>query len=773
MSIRPMFYLTLMLVLSACVDKSEVALTWNSDYINPFMGVNIGEGNTFPGVSLPFGMVKPGPNYEGRNTNSGYNSTIDKIAGFSHVHVSGTGGGPKYGNISFLPYFDDNYDKDSCLYRSKEYAEAGYYRVSLSQTNHVKQRNRLDAIQVELTATQKAGFHRYLFSKSEKVKLVVDVGSFLYRNRRLEVKYNEEQGFVGGNIEVLSDTTIRGYSEVEGGWNQGEPYIVYFYAVFDRPFTGYEIKNNITIPVKSDKGFDNFDSTLCILEFEAEKQQELKVKVGISFLNASKAKENLYSENTGINHWNFESIVRKAKNEWEEILGKIEIDTDDKIVKENFYTGIYRAYIMPVDRTGEFSGIKDNMLYYDDYYTIWDTYRTVDPLRTLITPEYQKEVLISLLNIYKSEGFFPDGRSGNSTGRTQGGTNVDILFADALYKGVLPDSLYPDILEALIENSSKKVHGELSRKKGRGGVQLYKQYGYMPYNSNSFEMERAGSRTLEYAYCDWAIKNIADSLYSMALNKKDTIRVNKYRNIIEEYTVSSANWKNLWDADYELEGIKGFIRPKDSFGNWINKPGIFQFDKTHTWSDFFYEGTSWVYSLFVPHDGKSLIELSGGDKEFIKRLDYLFDNNKFDITNEPSFLIPVAYNQTSEYWKTAERVNQIKRKYFYPTIDGLPGNDDSGALSSWYVFHALGFYPLAGSDIYHISTPSVNGATIKSKNGEFKLTVENLSADNIYIQEVVLNGKQLNRLWLKHEELSAGNELRIKMGADKRTFKIR
>jgi predicted alpha-1,2-mannosidase len=234
------------------------------------------------------------------------------------------------------------------------------------------------------------------------------------------------------------------------------------------------------------------------------------------------------------------------------------------------------------------------------------------------------------------------------------------------------------------------------------------------------------------------------------------------KELAKDYFNKSSNWKNLW-RNKDTLGIKGFIMPKDIEGAWVEDENIFSFTKTHTWGDFFYEGTTWVYSLFAPHDVAGLIEISGGEQAFIKRLDHLFDHNHFDITNEPSFLIPVLYNWTDKPWKTAERVYELKRKYFYPTYDGLPGNDDSGAMSAWYVFHTLGFYPLAGSDIYLISTPGIDSATIFHAGDTISVKVKRPNKKSIYVKSLKLGNKSLNRYWITHSELVSGKPVVFEM----------
>ena len=400
------------------------------------------------------------------------------------------------------------------------------------------------------------------------------------------------------------------------------------------------------------------------------------MKIGISFISALKAEQNAKNE---ITEWSFDSVRNQLINEWNTLFNNISIaESTPENYKRMFYTGLYHTMLMPVDRTGENPLWIDNEPYYDDFYAIWDTYRSSLPLITLIDSKRQSDLVRSLINIYKRDGYMPDARSGNSNGRTQGGSNADIVVADAFVKG-LEGIDYELGLEAMLKDATVPPGGN-EEAEGRGGLVEYINLGYVPHG-----IPRAGNRTVEYAYCDYAI-----ALVAKGLGKEE---------LANQYLKQSENWKNLWRADYEHAGSKGFILPRDAAGHWLDSIpyGKSEFIKpkfeytpvtfegpwyTPWWSTFFYEATSWEYSLSIPHDVDGLIELCGGNEAFEKRLNTFFDQNLFNVNNEPSFLSPCLYHWIGKPHLSSERIHQIIKDNYNDGPIGLPGNDDSGAMAS-------------------------------------------------------------------------------------------
>jgi putative alpha-1,2-mannosidase len=703
-------------------------------------------------------MVKLGPDCGLLTSNMGYSHT-GRVKGFSHLHVSGTGGGPKYGNILVYPWSGCFSPTGYGAIRKSETAQAGYYSAELAG----------EQITAELTCTEKTGLHRYTFHKAGKNGILIDAGSFLSRN----AVTNEDQELVDCGIEIISNNEIIGQSTVQGGWNQGGPYTVYFYALFDTPAEKWgtwksvlKSRGNKSVdvsPVKSGAWF----------EYNLKKNQAITVKVGISLVRVEKAKANCMKEAGTLT---FDQALTKAQAVWNSYLERIKITTDSKNEKIKFYTAIYHTLLQPSDRTGENPLWKSDAPYYDDFYAIWDTFRTVHPLMTLITPEKQIEIVQAMIDIYENDGYLPEARSGNYNGRTQSGSNGNMVIADAILRD-MPGFNYNKALEAMLKDAEVPPGGD-ERDEGRGGLPEYNKLGYVSTN-----YERAGSRTLEYAANDWAIALCAKKLGRM--------------DIYEKYEQKAAGWEKLWKP-ITHDGFTGFIMPKKADGSWHNNyrdpnwvyfsismkkdrsrptmydeiPGILKSPGRYSTlaffgstCAFFYEGHSWTYSLYVPHDMKRLIEKCGGNETFISRLDNFFEKNYFDVTNEPGFLTPCLYHYAGRPDKTAEKVTKILNSHYDITPGGLPGNDDSGSLSSWYAFHTMGFYPNAGQDVYLITSPRFEQSKLDLGNGKsFTVTAENLSSENIYVISAELNGKEWNKSWFSYSDIKDGAELKLTMG---------
>lgn len=714
-----------------------------SQYVDPRIGSE-GLGRVFIGPSCPYGMVKPSPDCT-PSPNSGWLPMPERVDGFAQVHVSGTGGGPKYGNVLVTPFGDGMDRVNHYDYREYETIRLGYYDTQFKQ----------NGIRTEITTANRASFYRFTYPEDSLKSLAVDAGFFLGENPVPDAR--EAQQFVGSEIQVLSDHEVAGYTRIRGGWNNGKAYTVYFYAETDRPFVqSLTWKGNRITEAQSQ--YDSAEKTGALLRF-AKNDKVVQLKVGISFLSMQKAKINAHSE---IPHWSFEKVHQDLLGQWEQLLQKIEINPSTPLAKKRmFYTGLYHTMLMPVDRTGENPLWSDPEPYYDDFYAIWDTYRSSSPLITLIDPKREADIVRSLVNIYKRDGYMPDARSGNSNGRTQGGSNAEIVIADAFVKG-LKGIDYELALEAMLKDATVPPGGN-EEAEGRGGLIPYLELGYIPHG-----IDRAGNRTVEYSYCDYAI-----ALVAKGLGKED---------LYQRYLKQSGNWKNLWRGDYEHEGAKGFIMPRDREGNWLDSipfghstrmqpkfkytPVTFEGPwYTPWWSMFFYEASSWEYSLSIPHDVPGLIEKCGGAADFEKRLDIFFDKGFFNVNNEPSFLTPCLYHWLGKPWRSSDRIREIIAKNYNDGPVGLPGNDDSGAMSSWLAFHMIGLYPNAGQDYYLIHTPLLTSTTFHLEGGkEFKVVAEGLSDKNCYIQCVTLNGKDYPYSVLRHKDIMAGGELVLKMG---------
>ncbi|MBT9330623.1 GH92 family glycosyl hydrolase [Acidipila sp. 4G-K13] len=691
--------------------------------VYPFLGVDWG-GNTFIGAAVPFGMVKLGPDmesFDGRPSGFGYMSG-GRIIGFSHLHLSGASG--KYGNVLVAPVTGALDIADIRSPRTGEVNHPGYYAATLTRYG----------VQAELTSTRRVGFHRYTFPASAQSHLTVRIDHCLDKGPG-----SESQRFLGGEVHLISGHEAEGMGRYAGGWNKGGEYRVYFYMVLDTPAAGARTWAGGAMTTEKDAVINSDQPLGLTFDFHTRAHQTIQAKVGISFISTEQARRNVQMEAPG---WSFDTIRDASVHLWNQALSKIDLhgETDSKRIQ--FYTAMYHTMLMPSDRTGENPLWKSNEPYYDDYYAIWDTFRSSGPLLTLIAPDRQRDLIRSLIDIYRHTGYMPDARSGNDNGRTQGGSNANVVVADAWVKG-LKGIDYPTAFQAMLKDAS--VPPANPQKEGRGGIVDYNAKGYI-----TLADERSGSRTVEYSYDDFAIAEVA-----CGLNHPDEGRL---------FAGRAHNWEHLWDKNLTVQGFSGFLRPRNPDGSWA-APDM---QVRGTWPDFFYEGDLWTYSLYVPQDVRKLIELSGGDQTFVKRLDNVFYRKHFDVTNEPGFLIPVLYNWAGRPDKTADVVNALLEKAFTDQRSGIPGNDDSGAMSSWFIFQSLGFYPDAGQDFYLIGTPSFPEANIHLASGKtLRIIARNLDSEHInhYIQSATLNGKPLDTSWFRHNQIVDGGTLIFNMGS--------
>ena len=683
-------------ILAGCLSLLSTVMSgqvWQ--YVDPRIGSE-GVGRTFPGPSMPFGMCKPGPDC-GVTPNAGWAPMPELVTGFSQTHVSGTGGGQKYGNILIQPGIEPQR-------RISEDVALGYYATTFE-----------NGIRTEITTSERCAFYRIHYPRAGK--LLVDVTHYLGKDTVPDQR--EKQQFVGADMEVVSDHELRGYSRIRGGWNNGDAYTVYFCLMTDKSF-------------RSEAPTLIFPDSI------------INLKVGISYVSSMQAKRN-------IPDCDFDIQLNKVRESWEQLLSRIQVKGTEQD-KRMFYTALYHTMLMPVDKTGENPKWTEKP-YYDDYYAIWDTYRTSTPLITLLDEEREVAIVNSLLNIYKREGYMPDARSGDCNGRTQGGSNAEVVIADAYMKG-LQGIDYNLALEAMLKDAEADP-GADHEKHGRGGLKEYTTLGYIPYG-----VDRAGNRTVEYAYDDYCIAEVAKGLGRM--------------DIYERYLRQSQNWRNLWRSDYEWDDVKGYIMPRDANGHWLDsvpwgRSKVFHPQIPYTpitkvapwylpwWSTFFYEALSAEYSLSIPHDVPGLIEACGGEETFRRRLDLFFERGRYNVGNEPSFLTPCLYHWIGRPDLTSDRVRQIITDNYTDQPNGLPGNDDSGAMSSWLAFHQLGLYPNAGQNYYLLHAPLLPEWTLQLCNDKTLHGI--VKGKGTHFERVTFNGKVLEDARIEHADLMKGGEL--------------
>lgn len=651
------FFLIVFLSLTTVVH----AQLWRS--VNPLIGSE-GEGRVFVGPAAPFGMVKPGPDCL-TMPNAGWAPQPEMVKGFSQTHVSGTGGGQKYGNVLIQPFRrhepmtpqrlllpDGKVGVVPCFLHHRTYE-----KITLGKYSGRFE----DGIGVDITASARCALYRFRHADG----LLVDAASFLgmdtIPNKR------ETQQYVASSISVSGQKEVSGSTTVRGGWNNGGPYTVFFCLQSSAPF----VKSRLFVGRAASVWW--VDSVV-------------EVKVGISYVSVEQARRNIVAHD-------FNTQLRQLRQQWDETLARVPYEGNSR-ERRIFYTALYHTLLMPVDKTGEcprWSGTP----YYDDFYALWDTYRTSMPLLMEYYPERATDIVRALLAIYRHEGYMPDARSGDCNGRTQGGSHADVVIAEAYARG-LKGIDYREALQAMLKDGD--VPPEDDEKEGRGGLWEYIRLGYVPYG-----IPRAGTRTVEYSYDDWCIAQVAKGLGKRA--------------IYNRYMRRSRSWQNLWRKDYEWRGMKGFILPRDASGRWLDsvewgrsrvyRPKIAYRPDTKVapwyipwWDTFFYEGLSAEYSLSVPHDVPTLIQLCGGDSAFRRRLDIFFDEGHYNVGNEPSFLTPYLYSYIGRSDLSSRRVAEIVHRCFSDKADGLPGNDDSGAMSAWLLWAMLGRYPVAGQGKY-------------------------------------------------------------------------
>jgi predicted alpha-1,2-mannosidase len=728
----------------------------NSSEIDPMLGADKG-GNVFIGPTLPFGMAKPGPDYGDNEGNAGWEAN-GALNGFSQLHVSGTGGGPKYGNILVQPMMGKSDPAHSSAPREDEHAEVGYYSVKLGGSG----------IRAEVTTARRTPVYRFTYPPTGERTLLIDVGHLLMRRHESPHRYPESQVVYSAEVEVLSPTEVAGMQASVMGWNiQTTPMKVYFYLVTDTSAASagvWQDGKGVQPGAKTASYKMPFTmstlpkppapivSTGAFLTFAAG-EKPVMAKIGISFVSVEQAKKNATTE---VANFDFEGTRKAVVKAWDEELATVKIEGGTQDERQQFATGLYHSMLMPVDRTGENPLWQSTRPYYDDFYCIWDTFRSSTPLLTLLHPKRVTAILQSLLEIQDHDHFFVDGRSGNFAGRTQGGSDAEMMFTDAFVKH-LPGLDWVRIYQAMVHDADTESSDPI--RYGRGDMDEWKRLGYLSieHSDPAGGPDRPGSRSMEYAANDYAVALLAKGLGHDTEARK--------------FTGRAENWKKLWDAnavDHTERGdVKGFIWMRHDDGRWKEN---FKPQLVGTWyQDNFYEASTWTYSLYVPQDVRGLIQIAGGASEFKKRLDLFFATGaaqryRYDVGNEPGFLAPYLYNWIGEQSSTAKTIRAILPASYHTGPDGLPGNDDSGAMGSFLVFNQMGFFPVAAQNVYLIGSPTFPRSSFKLRNGKtFSIVAENGSPTNVYIAKATWNGAAYKRSWFTHDQVMAGGELRLTM----------
>lgn len=701
-------------------------------WVNPFIGTG-GHGHTFPGVTLPNGMVQLSPDtrLNGWDACSGYHISDEAILGFSHTHLSGTGIGD-YGDILFMPTTGKQYsnqgtaEKPDKGYASRkrkdtETAKPGYYSVVLEDYN----------VQVELTSSLRTGFHRYTYNNTE-AGVIVDLNHTLQSHANVKAK-----------IEFVGKNEIRGV-KVTRGW--ARQHQVFFHAVFSRPFKDFELLN---------------DDGLAKIQFD-ENTKEVLVKVGISSVDYDGAKNNLDNE---IADWDFNKVKFKASNTWEEYLSKIEVTGGTEDQKTVFYTALYHTGMAPYtfsDIDGRYIGMDREIHQSDDpiytVFSLWDTFRAYHPLNTIINPSANQQMINSLLTKYEQGGVLPKWElAGNYTGTMIGYHAVPVIVdsymkgqrnfdIEKAYQAIVHASKYDT---ASVDFFDEDIQMRLMAK----GKYYNEELGYVPADLENESVSKA----LEYAYNDWCIAQMAKDLGEEEDFKKFMDRSKRYEKYFDSKT--------------------GFMRGKLSTGGW-KEPFNPRFSRHR--KDDYVEGNAWQWTWFVPHDVDGLISLFGGNDHFVAKMDQLFsesseilgEHSSGDISgmigqyahgNEPSHHIAYLYNYSDAPEKTQQMVHQILNTQYFNDYNGLSGNEDCGQMSAWYIMSAIGIYQVApGDPTYTLGSPIFDNIKIHLENGEtFEINVKNNEFSSFNVEEFSINDKELITPFITHQDIIKGGKLTV------------
>ncbi|TRZ42042.1 GH92 family glycosyl hydrolase [Robertkochia solimangrovi] len=732
-----------------------------ADYVDPLIG-SARMGHTYPGATAPFGSVQLSPDtdtipyaYDGKYTGdvykycAGYQYEDHTITGFSHTHFSGTGHSdlgdilimPTVGTLQLNPGTESEPEKGyrSRFSHDREVAKAGYYQVMLDDYN----------INAELTATTRVGVHRYTFPQTEQAHIILDLNAGIY---------NYDGKNIWSEVRVENDTLITGYRQTNG-WARDRK--VYFAISFSKPITAYgqkpqerSVYRGFWGRFNQNKNFPEMAGKDQILyfDFNTKEKEQIVLKVAISPVSTAGALNNLIQETSGKD---FDQIREETKEAWNSELGKVEVSTITPDDLTNFYTALYHAFLGPtiyMDSDGNYAGLDRNIHKADGFvnytsFSLWDTYRALHPLFNILQPKRNGDMIASMLAHFDQSvhPMLPIWSHYANENWCMIGYHSASVIADAIVKGT---GGFDEIkaLEASV-TTAKTTYFD--------GIGAYMEKGYVPEDVSGASV----SKTLEYAYDDWAIAQAAAKL-----NRSD---------IYDEFLERSTYYNNVFDKKSQ------FMRPKLNNGEWKTA-----FDPLDTHGQGFIEGNSWNYSLYVPQDPDALIALYGGKRAFSKHLDELFTmelpdkyfENTEDISregiignyvhgNEPSHHVPYLYNWTGDTYKTQEKVRMILKSKYQTGSDGLSGNDDFGQMSAWYLFSTLGFYPVApGSVDYALGSPAIKSAVIHLENGnDFKILAKDQSDKNIYVEAVMLNGKPLKRPFITHQEIMDGGTLEFKM----------
>ncbi len=743
------------------------------DYVDPFIGTDF-YANTFPGPGLPSGMVHLSPDTDvtGWDYCGGYKYRDNSIIGFSHTHYSGTGW-PSKGEILFMPtigqemlIFPGTRDNPDAGYRSRfshqrEQASPGYYSVYLDDYD----------IKVELTTTRRAGMHRYTFPASPDAHIILDLGHMI--------------GFKTGgdsHLRFVNDREIEGYKKGHGT-------IIYFVAEFSKPFHTYGVWDKTYDKPETDmflnpyKTAEKGNNIGGFINYQTEEGEVVLVKVALSYISIDGARKNMEEE---IPHWDFDRVKESARKTWNKALSVVEVKGKNDDQKQIFYTSLYHSLLamnISSDVDGNYIGMDGNVHkaidynFYPSFYA-WDTYRSQHPLITLVAPDQVDDLIKSIESKVKNYGWLPAQHVRNKYGQGMVGDHLVPVIVDAYLKG------FRDFDVELLYQAMRTKALELPPKphppsEARAGLEYYLKLGYTPAD----RISESVANTLELAYDDWCIAQLAREL-----GKKDDYQL---------FINRAENYKNVF------EPVSQFMRPRGVNGSWLpdckGEPPIGHYGEHSYYACFdplwigirpnrhYAESNAWQYLWFVPHDVPGLIDLFGNKENFITKLDNCFTMSpvvngtnyvgvvgtigQYVHGNQPSHHVTYLYNYAGQPWKSQKYARKVMDELYKTGPGGLCGNEDMGSLSSWYVFSALGFYPVSpGENRYMIGSPIFEKAILHLRapyeENTFDVIANHVSEKNIYIQSAKLNGQTYNKSWIEHGDIVKGGIIEFEMGPE-------
>ena len=724
------------LLLSVCAFSLTLATLQAGEitkYVNPFIGTGAIDGglsgNNYPGATSPFGMIQLSPDTsEAPNWGdaSGYDYNRNTIFGFSHTRLSGTGASDLI-DITLMPTSSGR--TSSAFTHDEEKARPGYYQVMLKDEN----------INAELTTTQRNGIHRYQYPAGKDAEIILDMD-------HSADKGSWGRRIINSQIRILNDHAVEGYRIITG-WAKLRK--IYFYMEFSSPILTSTLRDGGR--VHENTAVINGTNLHGCFRFGQLNGKPLTCKVALSSVSMENARQNMEQEAP---HWDFDRYVAAADADWEKQLGKIEVKGTE-VQKEIFYTALYHTMIQPnimSDVNGEYMAadytarkVGDNETHYTTF-SLWDTFRASHPLYTLLEPERVTDFVKSMIRQYEYYGYLPIWQLWGQDNYCMIGNHSIPVITDAILKGI-PGIDMEKAYEA-VYNSSVTSHPN-------SPFEVWEKYGFMPENIQT----QSVSITLEQAFDDWCVAQLAEKLNKDADYERFHKRSEYYRNLFHPKTK--------------------FFQSKNDKGEWIEPFDPYQYGGNGGHP--FTEGNAWQYFWYVPHNIQALMELTGGTKAFEQKLDTFFTSNykseqmnhnasgfvgQYAHGNEPSHHVAYLYNFAGQPWKTQKYVSHILNTLYNNTSSGYAGNDDCGQMSAWYVFSAMGFYPVNPADgRYIIGSPLLDECTLKlAGNKEFRIRTIRKSPEDIYIQSVTLNGKKHKDFFITHQDIMNGGTMVFKMG---------